>query len=373
MKYIYLLLFIFNLSLFAKESIDLTISKNNQYTQNFLFKDFNGNFKKIIHYNNELFQNNKQKELFDFNIKLINAMIEKYGEDSEYVYISYLFLARYYIAYSEYDIAKSLLSFTNEIKENKKFEHDDVIQYIIYTTKASYAEGIGDIKESYSLYQSAYKLNKKIYINNVDTRLHILNPLARISLSLSKIDESVKYVKEAMNIAKNNTNVDSLCLSMDTFLNYANIYKSIEDYKKSLQIYTTAISLYEGTKKIMRIDNDSLCIVEVYTEYANQLVSIGIYADAIKTSEKSLALLGKLGISDSLFNINNLNIIAYAKKETEHYEEAKKFYTKALNLIDIVTTSQKIKNKYKIMIEEAMKETEKLKINKNRKRVSDPK
>ena len=352
MKIIYFI-FIASIILFAENNSSILLKNKIEYTKNPLLAKFNGDFTKIIDYNNKLFQHNNKKELFDFNIKLINTMVDKYGEDNEYVYISYLFLARYYILDSEYDIAKSLISFIEEIKENKKFENSEVIQYIIYMTKASYAEGVEDFNNSYSLYLKAYKLNKKLYKNNPEARLHVLNPLSRVALLLSKIIESEKYIKEAMSIEKNDTNLDSLCLSLDTFINYANIYKSIEDYKKTLIIYKTAETLYDGTKKIYNIKDDFPCIIEFYTEYANFLVTIGQYSEGIKISTKALSILKKLKIINAILEINNLSTIAYAQKESGQYKEAKKSYTKALKIMDTIKNRQKIK--YKKMIAESIK------------------
>jgi tetratricopeptide (TPR) repeat protein len=298
---------------------------------------------KNIAYSNKLSRHGKIQDDFKFCVQLINAMIAKYGENDIHTQIAYLVLARHYISSYMPEPANELLSFAEEIKENKSYEDLDMLNRLFYILKAELEYIKRNYNNAYLFFQKALMLSDDKNNEDIIEKIYILNRLIRVDTQLKKFKEAEEYGKRAMGlhkrISKSKENLDE---RINTFRSYADIYSNQNKYSFAIATLNVAIKIYSETETL-----NTEQMIYLFSDYAIYSLVLKNWEDAIYNAKKSMEIQKELKIEDNLISVNNLRLIGLSMQNKNKKNNANLYFEKALNILQKIEIPSFMKNEIK--------------------------
>jgi tetratricopeptide (TPR) repeat protein len=303
----------------------------NSFDTKKIIHNFNQDFQQYIDISDCLLVLNRIDKNFTLSINLIKTMINKYGEDSIYTKISYLLLARHYMAIQKFDIANEFLSLTVQSIENTKYEKEPYLNQILFYLEAGIYENKKEYEQAILRYKKALDLSQNVKDKNHLFEIEILNRLAGSYIKISKLNKALTYLDKASKIEVTLTKNIGRDEKIDTALLFAKLYEKNKDYLNATNILFGEIDIYMKNNNIYFSK-----MVELLTQYSWDTIQLQQYIPTIFSAQLSLDIQKKLGMQNTSFEIANYFCLGFSEKELKHKNKAKKYLKKSLETLEKV-------------------------------------
>jgi tetratricopeptide (TPR) repeat protein len=337
----FLILLMISSSLFSKAidknqtkiNLDINLVKNQ--------KKLNAKLLQILKQSSAFVAQEEKNKDFDYIVNFINSTIGNNGEDNEKTVFGYLLLTRHYIAFHEFENADAILSFIKEIKENKSYEDNPVLEILMLHLKS-------EIFMKKKMYQKAYlslsKAIKKSEILHLDSgfTMTLYNSYTRILIALKLYREAEGIVKKILGLYKKTTKdqYDKESL-IKAFINYGKIYEEKNNYFFAYKTMNTGLSILYHEKALESL---SISLENFFINYAFYSYASLKYEDTIFASEMAIDIENKLKITDKLNKLSMYELMGMAYEKQKKYSKAKESYQnvlKELNNVNLIFEEKK--------------------------------